>query len=159
MSPCAAAAREHRRAYAPHPPMLVGAMRVVLQDCSCPARIILPAGLTRPFFSFSELRLVGAGAHGVVVSHPLCMRKALGSNPSGSTVAVLFLVVYVKPTCKTKLFTHARQKHNAMHGTHSSRPHTHTHTRALARTRAHARAQTSARTHTHTHTRAHFFPS
>ena len=25
-------------------------------------------------------------AHGVVVSHPLCMRKALGSNPSGSIV-------------------------------------------------------------------------
>ena len=27
------------------------------------------------------------GAHGVVVSHPLCMRKALGSNPSVSTFA------------------------------------------------------------------------
>ena len=32
-------------------------------------------------------------AHGVVVSHPLCMRKALGSNPSGSIFAVNDVVV------------------------------------------------------------------
>jgi hypothetical protein len=33
------------------------------------------------------LAKIASRAHGVVVSHPLRMRKALGSNPSGSIVA------------------------------------------------------------------------
>ena len=37
------------------------------------------------------LRL-GSWAHGVVVSHPLCMRKALGSNPSVSILYCAFCV-------------------------------------------------------------------
>ena len=34
-------------------------------------------------------RVVPPGAHGVVASHPLRMRKALGSNPRVSTAWVL----------------------------------------------------------------------
>ena len=46
----------------------------------------LGAALPAQFFC-SERRNVVKWAHGVVVSHPLCMRKALGSNPSVSTFA------------------------------------------------------------------------
>ena len=38
-----------------------------------------------------HLGRIAHGAHGVVVSHPLRMRKALGSNPSGSTCLCTYL--------------------------------------------------------------------
>ena len=40
--------------------------------------------LGRPDANFVFLAIVNQWAHGVVVSHPLRMRKALGSNPSVS---------------------------------------------------------------------------
>ena len=36
------------------------------------------------------------GAHGVVASHPLRMRNALGSNPSGSTALALELIMVLE---------------------------------------------------------------
>ena len=42
------------------------------------------------------------GAHGVVASHPLRMRKALGTNPSGSMIKVLMRVEQRESWCTGK---------------------------------------------------------
>ena len=46
------------------------------------------------------------GAHGVVVSHPLRMRKALGSNPSVSISYVLCVPIH----CRSTMLCHCKHR-------------------------------------------------